>query len=800
MKVDRQTLARLEWDGVREEVSGRARTPMGRESAGRLAPLESGRQVQTAHLRVDEMRRLRTRFGALPIGQVSDPAPQLSALGVAGKTLQGSEIYEVLQLLLVVREVIAALRELEPEEFPILGGWWARFPELEGVIGAIEGNLRSTGELEDHASPELARLRSEIRQLSEGLTGVLEKLIQAEWTAPVLRDRYITVRNNRFVLPVRTDSPRRFRGIVHGSSSTEKTLFVEPLETVEINNRLVGLADEEAREVERILTTYTEMLRAQREEIATGARVLGEVDLLEAVALWAEQADAVSPVLAPGSGLELEAARHPLLERSLAAEGSDHVLVPLDIDLPRDLRVLVISGPNAGGKTVALKTVGLLTVMAHAGLPVPARQARFPLLESLLCDIGDDQSVQGGLSTFSSHVANLARMLDQAVPPSLVLIDEIGTGTDPAEGAALGCAILERLRSRGVHVVATTHHQAVKTWAYRTGGVLNAACEFDERTLRPTYKLVPGVAGASIGLTMAAQLGLEPEVVEDARRRLDPAGAEATRALESVRELASRLERDRAEVVVRRRKLEAEAAAAREEATRRESRRREQWRKTLDTLIEEFRTESQRLIAELGEAKLRRAMERERVRKQRQLRERFDRPEQASRRLAAPPERWLPTEGERVLVASLNKEGVVSRAGSGRVEVLLGRAMFTVPASDLRPLPEGDAPAPSPAETRVRRARVPEGVRAEITEKVVSPELHLLGMRVDEGLAALDKYLDDASLAGLREARIVHGIGTGRLREAVRRHLSEAYPHLSWRQAEPREGGAGATVVGWEEE
>ena len=800
MRVDRQSLERLEWGELTEVLARQMRTPMGRRRALALAPVEQADQVLAVQQQVEAMRLRQARFGSLPLGEVADPVPLLEVLQVEGKSLPGEAIYQMVRLLIVAREVAAAMRQLDPADYPALSGQWARFPDLEAVIGAIEGKISSTGELEDHASAELARLREEIRSLGERLTSVLEKLIKAEWTGPVLRDRYITVRNDRYVLPVRTDTPRRFHGIVHGSSSTEKTLFVEPMETVEINNRLVALKEEEAREVERILARFSALLRSRRDEIAVTVDVLGEIDLLAGLAAWAEQTGACCPEMAPECGVVLEQARHPLLEASLAARGAS--LVPLDLDLPRELRGLVISGPNAGGKTVALKTVGLAVLMAHAGIPVPARRARLPLLGAVMADIGDEQSLEGGVSTFSSHIRNLARMLEELRAPALALIDEIGTGTDPAEGAALGTAVLDRLLASGVHVVATTHHLAVKTWAYRREGVTNAACEFDEQSLSPTYRLVPGVAGSSIGLTMAAQLGLDPEVVEEARRRLDPAGAEAARALEGVESLATRLAAREAELTERRRRLEEQARREQERWEEREEARRRQWSERLDELARSFRQQAREMIARLEDARQRRRLEREQARRERELRQRFEAEGRAARSIAPAPPEWEPAIGEKIWVASLGREGVVLECSEQRAEVQLGRARFTVSRADLRPLGEGgdEAGAGTPTtEAASRRPVLPAAVSADLPDKVVPVELHLLGFRVDEALAAVDKYLDDVCLAGHREVRIVHGLGTGRLRKAVREHLDRHYPALSWQEASPRQGGAGATVVRLEE-
>jgi len=796
MRAERAVLDRLEWEGIRALFAARARTPMGVGFARALRPLPDAGAVERAQELVAEMRAARARAGRLPIAEVADPGLALEALQVAGKELDGRTIYETVHMLAVARGTAQAVEALDPAFFPELVAEARTLPDVSAMVDPIIDNLGPDGLLADHASPELARARAEIRRLKEQVETVLSGLLKSEWAENVLRDRYVTQRNDRFVVPVRTDAPRRLPGIVHAKSDSLKTLFVEPMETVEMNNQLALLREEERQEVERILREYTEALRDGREEISRAADLLGRFDLLEATADWAEAARACRPDIAPGIGLRFVGARHPALESALAAENPPRAVVPLDVDLAREKRVLVISGPNAGGKTVALKTIGLLTLMAHAGLPLPAAEARVPLAERLYADIGDEQSIEGALSTFASHVKNLARMIDGAGEGTLALLDEIGAGTDPAEGAALGAAALERLMAKGALVVATTHHAAIKAWAYRAPGALNAACDFDDASLKPTYKLVSGVAGASIGLTMAAQLGLDAAVVEDARRRLDPSGAEAARMLDSIRALASDLETQRAELVARRRELDREAAERAAKDREAEERRRAEWERRVEQLMKSFRSDSGRVLDQLAETKDRRAVERDRARREKELRAKYV-TEAAAEQHAPAPAGWVPEAGEKVFVASLNKAGVVRAVRGRRVETLLGQAVFTVPIEELRPLSAaGTAPAASAApaaKTYVRRA--PAGVAAAMSEREVPLELQLLGQRVDEALAGLERYIDDALLAGVPEVRIVHGYGTGALKKAVREYLDGREDIVSWRDGREREGGGGATVV-----
>jgi DNA mismatch repair protein MutS2 len=484
----------------------------------------------------------------------------------------------------------------------------------------------------------------------------------------------------------------------------------------------------------------------------------------------------------------LRDARHPVLETTLAGRASSEAVVPISLAMEESDRVLIISGPNTGGKTVALKTIGLLAVMAHAGLPVPAREASFPAVSEVLVDIGDHQSIQASLSTFSSHVSNIASMIGRAGPGTLTLLDEVGTGTDPAEGAALAVAVLDRLRQDGSRVVATTHHGTVKVWGFTTEGVANAACEFDETSLRPTYRLLPGVAGSSSGLAIAERLGLPAEVVADAHRRLDPKEAEAEGYLARLGALAAEREEALRESVDERRRLERERRRVAEDAEQREKARQERFADELERVVATFDEESRRLLARVADVRERKAVERERRRQEARLR-RAVRETMAEHGVlpddGGPPEGWTPAPGDEVRVVSLGRTGRVQDMRGEEAEVLLGRSTFRLPRSDLRPAGETG-----------KGRRLPPGVAASLGDReAVSRELSVIGRRVDEALAAVDKFLDDAALAGHESVRVIHGHGTGRLRNAVREML-DGHPHVdSFRPGGDDEGGDGATVV-----
>ncbi|HKQ62722.1 MAG TPA: hypothetical protein VJS92_15635, partial [Candidatus Polarisedimenticolaceae bacterium] len=446
-----------------------------------------------------------------------------------------------------LRELGRGLADLGTEARPVL-----RHVDAEGRLG-------------DEASPELRRLRQAQARTGERLRRLLERLIHEPGAEVVIRDEFVTQRNGRFVVPVRSDAPRPLRGIVHGSSSSGATRFVEPLETVELNNELVQLAELEQQEQERVLFAWSDAFRRRRDEVLATVEALARVDALQARALFADETEAIVPELAEDGDLVLERARHPLLDRRLRAAGGR--CEPLTLRLAPFDRVLVISGPNAGGKTVALKTVGLAVLMAQSGIPVPATAARLPVYRQVRADIGDHQSIQADLSTFSAHIGAVAGFLRDSAPPALLLFDEIGTGTEPGEGAALAHAILESLQSPGITAVATTHQAPLKVWATTDRRAVSAALEFDTATLRPTYRLLQDAAGVSAGLEIAQRLGLDPRVVARARERLGPDARRSEQQLERLHELTTEaelrrdeLERQVAELERQRRQLDERSA------------------------------------------------------------------------------------------------------------------------------------------------------------------------------------------------------------------------------------------------
>jgi DNA mismatch repair protein MutS2 len=784
------SLSSLEFPAILDRLALHCRSVYGREAATLLRPSSSRADVQSLQDETREMVLFRQTSGFLPLSLPTDIRPLLARLEVEGSLLAAPEILLVVEAMRTGQEVRALLAR---SEHPRLRESGRSFPDLGNLLRYLDGKISATGDLEDRCSPELTQVRRRITAISARLEEALRSIASKPEMARALQDDFVALRNNRRVLPVRIDSQSLVEGIVHALSSSGATVYMEPLSTVPLNNDLVRMKEEEEVEQRRILLDFTGLLRTRAGDLRLLTALLGEADLLAAKAALAEEMQAVDPDLtegAPGadaSRMALVQARHPVLERSL--EGSGRRLVPLDLTLPATHRVLVISGPNTGGKTVALKTVGLLALMSQSGLKVPASAARLPVFRRILIDIGDHQSIPDSLSTFSARMGHISEMARQIEDPSLVLLDEVGTGTDPEEGACLGAAVIDYFRRHGAVVLATTHHQTLKAFAAATPGTANASMEFDESSLSPLFRLRPGVPGRSGGLDIAERLGVPVEIVREARSLLP-------RHREMLEEYLARLQALQKDLDTRIHEARDEAlAAARREEDRQEAARR----LSLDRearfaqLLEEVSTQ----LRKRWEAYLQALSDLEEERRLRREIERQERLMLEEARRALPPdllppparERPLPATpkaGDAVRIASLRIEGILDRLEGDRAIVRSGGKRLSVAVADLEP-PQAPSPPDRP---------LPRGVSlSRPAPSAPSPEINLVGKRVEEALQLLDKYLDELALAGLSPARIVHGVGSGRLRAALRSFL-KTHPQVEgFSEAEEREGGRGATVV-----
>ncbi|MBM3449422.1 MAG: endonuclease MutS2 [Armatimonadetes bacterium] len=774
--TDDRTMRVLEYVQIRDRLRNLAISPLGEEIARDLAPSADFAVVQEALQETDEARLL-MREGELPLRGLRDVRAAIRRTRLAG-TLRPEELVDVLLMLRATRLTKAYVLS-RAGRAPQLGALALRVPDFSDEEEAIEGAIGEDATVLDSASPELARIRRDIHQTQERVRAQLEHITRSPQYAKMLQDPIVTVRGDRYVVPVKQQYVSQFPGILHDQSGSGATAFMEPLVSLQLGNRLRELQTAEAREIDRILMALSGRLGARADDLDAAQSTMARFDFAAAKGRLGDEMAAVRPALRNEASLVLHAARHPLLVARQAKDGRD--VVANDAALGEAYSTLVITGPNTGGKTVTLKTVGLLSLMAQAGLHVPAADgSRCGIFTAVFADIGDEQSIEQSLSTFSSHMTAIVRILARAGEGTLVLLDEAGAGTDPAEGSALARAIIETLHASGARTIVTTHYSELKALAYQTPGIENASVEFDGQTLRPTYRLMIGTPGRSNALFIAERLGLSRAVSQRARSYLD-------RDLVEIDKVLAGIEADQKVAEVRR----SEAERLRHEA---EAERRQQ-----EARVREAEAERDRAIAE-ARANARAIIERARAEVDELLRvmrdERNEKTAQEVRRklaemghAAAPPRKPASagsasaplTEGARVRVVSLDAEGTVVRAERNHVEVRVGKMSVRVPRADVVVLDE------TAAAVIAREAPVP-------SRPALPSSLHLRGMTVDDAVYELEKYLDDATLARLPRAVIVHGKGTGALRKAVH-DLLASYGGLRYHLAAPSEGGDGATVV-----
>jgi len=679
---------------------------------------------------------------------------------------------------------------------------------LRPLAESIERTIQPDGSLADNASPELGRIRREQerqqRLIEESLRAALRKLSSDGAT----QDDLITIRGERFVIPVRAELKRRISGVIHGASSSGQTVYVEPLETIEQNNELVRLIEEEQAEIHRIFVALTRQVGGYAQGLVEGARVLALVDSLQARARFARDYDCVAPAIAPEL-LRFERARHPLLEKRLRATGGR--IVPLTLELTAAERQIIISGPNTGGKTVTLKTTALLAMMAQAGLPIPATAASFPVFTAFLADIGDAQSIEAALSTFSAHITNLDRLSRLADAHSLVLLDELGSSTDPEEGAALAVAIASHFLSARAWSLISTHHTSLKVYAANTDGVLNAAAGVDEITLAPNYQLRLGVPGASAGIQTAERLGLNSAIIVAARQRLGSQQVDIARFLDRLHNELTQLEEERKAAREQQYALNQERAKlAREGDVELRNRTRELETK-LASLVKDFEFQMRETVRAIedraAQQKLSKEAERRIQRLRREFQESFNQTVVAHRTgadqgdaNAQPHVLKHVATGDRVLIKSMGKVAVVQREVERDLfEVALGPIKMRVKRDDLAEVSRSAEDSTTgvradPLAAARRQKNVHVTVSSANTDDM-RMEINLIGRTVDEATGELEKYLDRAFMAGLPRVRVIHGHGAGILRRGVREFL-KGHPHVAtFEEAPQNEGGQGATLV-----
>jgi DNA mismatch repair protein MutS2 len=717
-------------------------------------------------------------------------------------------------------DTVTSLRETFGEasaKFPLLTERVGALADVRFLAAGIRQAILPNGEISDDASSALRRVREGMARTRENLQKMLERILRGRGSEG--GGDYITQRNDRYVIPVRASERRSLEGVVHAASATGQTVFVEPLETIEINNRLVQLREEEAAQIARILEELTGKLLAERGPLVQAAAVIAEMDGLFARARFGREYHACIPEFTNEVAIALEAARHPVLEGTLRRQGRS--VVPLSLALGKDHTVLVISGPNTGGKTVALKTVGLAVLAAQTGIPVTAQSARLGIFDRVLADIGDEQSIAADLSTFSAHMLNLKSILETLTRSSLVLLDEMGTGTAPEEGAALAVALLEEFRGRGCLVLATTHHDRLKAYASMTAGVLNAAVEFDEERLTPTYRLRVGMPGGSSGITIAQRLGLPDGVVERAKELITPEAREAAGLIAYLRRSRDALEQMQRDLAEQARQLEAERRKLQEEWVARQRGRIRELEQKFAAALEEHEHRMARAIEAVQDRQLRGQLEKTSRRKlseaRAQARSEADAAvvahlseSQADLGIAgdtAPrpsPEQLVP--GARVRVRGLPSAVLLRRTDGASAEIEAGPLRMKVPLSEITALVSEDDVKGSrgarsgrgPGANPSRESRSGVTVHAAAADRQTggaADEINVIGCTVEEAERRVDKFIDSAALAGKPQVRVIHGHGTGALRRGLTEFLS-AHPLVESVHAEAQErGGAAVTVV-----
>jgi DNA mismatch repair protein MutS2 len=825
--------AALEWARLRDHIAGRTSSPLGRAWILALEPCSDQPWIDEQQQRTAEMRTMLTRGGSFEFNGLFDPTTLLDKARIDGAALEGTEIRDLLNVV----ERIAAWRNLvDPPpgstryDWPGIAALSAPLlhHDLAPLLRTLRGKIEPDGSLNDDASPELRRIRRAMERQHRAIEESLRKSLRSLSEGGSTQDDLITIRGDRFVIPVKAEFKRRVPGVIHGSSSSGQTVFVEPLETIEQNNELVRLLDEEQSEIHRILVAITRAIGEHSTTIHLGTAILAEVESHSARARFANALNCVRPEFANESEnvvilsgaknprilpetpqLSLVAARHPLLElrmRATALEAGTEPTtpVPLTIILPPDARQLIISGPNTGGKTVSLKTLGLLSLMAQAGIPVPAEEAKLPLFQSVYADIGDAQSIERNLSSFSAHVVNLDRISREATTDSLVLLDELGSATDPEEGAALAVAIASHFLTVKAWCCITTHLTSLKVYAANHAGVLNAAVGFDQQTLTPTYELRLGVPGASAGLNIASRLGLAPDIIAAARAQMTTQTADIGAFLDQLHDQLTAAEAERDALRQREQELSREKARLEIEGRMEQKARTKELEAKLNSLIEDFAYQLRETVKAIDDKALAKKIARDSDLRMAKLRREFS--EQFNSTVVAHNTRADKNDpaaqphipkgikvGDLVKLKSLGRQARVDRIIDAKnFEVSMGPMKMRAAIDDIAEVES--VKVVTPLEAARKRGGITVATAHDDTDYMTS-EINVIGRTADEAQAEVERFLDRAFLAGLPRIRIVHGTGMGILRRTLRDYL-RSHPHVTTITEPPQnQGGQGATEV-----
>ncbi len=779
-----ESLKLLEFDKVIAALAGRTQTVYGKQVAVQLRPMRDRQEIEAALAEAGEALFLLQQKRLIPVGQGEDLSLLLEGLRIEGRRLEPEALFEVLKAIEAAQDCRKLL--LTQEETPHLTELGRDLVSLPDLADEIRSCIGSRGEILDSASFQLGDLRGQVQTERGRIKRQLAVLLEDDALQGVFQEQLITDRNGRYVLPVRADHSGRIKGFVHDVSSSGQTLYLEPAAVLDSNNRLQMLLRDIQREEDRVLARLTKGVRESRRDLMDNQQILARLDLRQAVARLTRDLDGSIPRLSAEPMLDLAQVRHPLLVLAGQADNRQEPVVPIDLRLSKEQESLIVSGPNTGGKTVALKTAGLLVLMARAGLPLPcAPDSQLYPFQSVLANIGDDQSLEHHLSTFSGHLVRMRTILEQADAATLVLLDELGTGTDPGEGSALALAILDHLRLVGARTIATTHLHVVKGYAHLEHCVENVAVEFDEETLQPAYRLHYGIPGASHAFTIARRLGLPDDLLARAEEYLGGDERESLMVVERLQSLRAALEGE----------LDAAGSLRREAEQEKTLRRKlhQELQERQQSILSETRQQGNRILVE-AEAQLRdlfrqargvEAQPKEQARLTRAVREvREKLPVVKTEPPGVVPETAAP--GELLYVPSLAVDAEVVRVDGRRVELVAGGKTLRQPMAALRQY--------QPRRFAQKKVSPPK-IRDRVERKAFLPRLLLVGKRVDEAMPLLEQFLDDAHLYGQFSLEVVHGAGQGVLRRAVREALVGRSDVASLHAADPSQGGDNVTVV-----
>jgi DNA mismatch repair protein MutS2 len=757
-------------------------SPLGRVRCQALRPSEDLPLIQSRLVEVTELKKILETEGEIPLRGLKDIESILKKIEVEGSVLDVQELLDINQQMVLCKGLKRFFQKVEHIKVPLLQEKISRLSSQKALEKEILQAVNTKGEILDRASSALLDIRHRLGGAREKTKGVLEALLHREDLQPIYQEQLITLRSGRYVLPIKSDAEHRLDGIIHDYSQSHMTYFLEPLQIVSLNNDISLLLGEEKEEEYRILASLSEKVREERQNLWGDFEILGELDFLFATAMLSVRLKGVAPLLNEEGKIEMREARNPLLMLQDEAR-----VVPIHLRMGEGTKVLIISGANAGGKTVALKTLGLLTLMVQSGLPIPvAEGSQIGIFKDIFAVIGDEQNIEENLSTFSSHLLHVNQILEKAGQRSLVLLDELGVGTHAEEGCALAMGFLDRFRESGASVAVTTHFDRLKAYGYLHPEVENVAVEFDEVTLEPKYTLLYGSSGVSNAFLIAEKLGISKKVLEAAHLHLDGSSEGVTRALESFEKLKRELEKERRQ-----------ASKMKEEA----GHERQRLKKILETIKErrieiyskaeeKARKAIQKMEEELKEWAHRRKEEkiplRLKHRELQEIREKFFPSIRKKEPSVAPGGLKV---GGRVRIESLRTDGILMHVGKplNRAEVLTDKAKVKASLSEIVPVIDGE----DKKETGITKD--PPFLKREVEE--ISSELNVIGLTVEDTLPRVDKFIDQALLHGLEKVRIIHGVGSGRLRSAIRQYLDGHRAVKNYSPGETMKGGSGITIV-----